>query len=224
MAATAPPWRFEDFFKLNLTDELAMKRQLAAKLRVRHADFLNGAQPFACSVNGIAPYDPDAMKSWYQELATLRAQGSTESSEAKSTESSEAKSAESPAAKSAESAKVSLNKLSCKAVVVNGCQVAWSNSLRPNVGYIAAWATANLARWDTGLERKAGGIDLSSTSGVQRFVTTNTSSLWALLATVVFQFKTQQDIDQNLVDAFVRIRLLVYANATADELMVPSQR
>ena len=221
MAATAPPWRFDDFFKLNLTDELAMKQQLAAKLRVRHADFRNGAQPFACSVNGIAPYDPDAMKSWYQEFATLQAQGSTESLVARSPA---AKSAESPAAKSAESAKVSLDELSCKAVVVNGCQVAWSNSLRPNVGYIVAWATANLARWDTGLERKAGGIDLSSTWGSQRFVTTNTSSLWALLATVVFQFKTQQDIDQNLVDAFVRIRLLVYADATADELMVPSQR
>ena len=55
-------------------------------------------------------------------------------------------------------------------------------------------------------------------------MTTHTSSLWALLATVAFQFKTQQDIDQNLVDAFVRIRLLVYADATADELMVPSQR
>ena len=221
MAATAPPWRFEDFFKLSPTDEHAMKRQLAVKLRVRYTDVVNGNKPFACSVNGIAPYDPDAMKSWYQEFAALQAQGSTESLVARSPA---AKSAESPAAKSAESAKVSLDELSCKAVVVNGCQVAWSNSLRPNVGYIAAWATANLARWDTGLERKAGGIDLSSTWGSQRFVTTNTSSLWALLATVVFQFKTQQNIDQNLVDAFVRIRLLVYADATADELMVPSLR
>ena len=108
---------------------------------------------------------------------------------------------------SAESAKVSLNELSCKAVVVNGCQVARSNGLRPNVGNFTGWATTNLARMDTGLERKARGIDLSSSPGVQRFVTTNTdtSSLWALRATVVFQFKTWPDVDQNLVGALVRI-------------------
>ena len=131
MAATTQPWRFEDFFKLSPTDEHAMKRQLAVKLRVRYTDVVNGNKPFACSVNGIAPYDPDAMKSWYQEFATLQAQGSTESSEAKS---AEATSAESPGAKSVESAKVSLNELSCKAAVVNGCRVARSNGLRPNVG------------------------------------------------------------------------------------------
>jgi hypothetical protein len=143
---------------------------------------------------------------WHVELAALKAKVAPGS-------------AESPEAICGINAKI--DEMTCKAVVVNGCQVAWNSGLRPNVGYITAWAEANLSRWDTGLERKAGGVDLSLSWGSQRFVTTNTSSLWALLATVVHQFKTKQNIDQNLVDAFVRIRLLVYAGATADEVMVP---
>ena len=61
---------------------------------------------------------------------------------------------------------------------------------------------------DTGLERKARGIDLRNSPGALSFVTANTdtSSWWALRPTVVFQFKTWLDVDQNLVGALVRFR------------------
>ena len=194
-------WKFDDFFKLSSAEEHALKRQLAVKLHVRYTDKINGETPFAHSVNGIAPYDPEAMQAWCEELDALKA---------KSAESEEA----------ARNNQSKLNELTCKSVVVNGCQIAWENGLRPNVGYITAWAQANLGGWDSGIERKAGGIVREVSWGCQRLVATNTSSLWALIATVVYQFKTQSSIDEKLADAFVRIRLLVYPHATADELLV----
>ena len=200
--AATPPWSFSDFFQLSQADEHALKRKVAVKLRCKYTDCVNGTSPFAHSVNGIEPYSPQAMAAWYAEYTELKAKVVGQPATEVQTELAR------------------LEEIKCKAVVVNGCQVAWSCGTRPNVGYITTWAEANLPKWDTGVERKAGGVDPTVKWECQRFATTNTSSLWALIATVVHGVKTGQELDTNLVAAFTRIRLLVYAEASADEVLV----
>ena len=55
------------------------------------------------------------------------------------------------------------------------------------------------------------------------FVATGVSSLLALIMLVVFHFKTTKDIPDDLATAFKRIRLNVYLNATADEIVMLGQ-
>jgi hypothetical protein len=191
----AAAWVWEDFFRLSASEEHQVKRQIAAYLKIKYTDVVNGAKPFAESVNGISPYSDTAMEQWYKDFQALKAEASPK-----------------------DLAKIEEKK--CMATVVNCCQVAWTSGTRPNIGYIKSWAETHLAHWDTGIERKAGGIDASLAWSSQRFVTTNTSSLWALISNVVLQFKTKGSIDAHLAEAFVRCRLLVYADATPDEMLV----
>lgn len=196
--ASAPEWRWTDFFELSAAEEHTLKRQLAGKLLVRYTDVVNGAKPFAMEVNGIPAYTVEGMGEWVKEHSEVRRAASAGSPEFDIKR---------------------LDELKCKSMVVNGCQVAWSGNTKPNVGYIKAWADNNLSKWDSSIERRAGNIDPNLSMASQRFVTTNTSSLWSLIATVVDQHKKGGPIQQDLVDAFIRIRLLLYVDATSDEIL-----
>lgn len=55
------------------------------------------------------------------------------------------------------------------------------------------------------------------------FVTTGVSSLLALIMMVVFHYKTTKEIPDDLATAFKRVRLNIYFNATADEIVMLGQ-
>ena len=55
------------------------------------------------------------------------------------------------------------------------------------------------------------------------FVTTGVSSLLALIMLVVFHYKTTKEIPDELATAYKRIRLNIYLNATADEIVMLGQ-
>ena len=75
-------------------------------------------------------------------------------------------------------------------MVVSGFQLAWTSANWLNVGYIKNWAETNLASWDVSVERRAGGYDSTISDNCPNLHTTNKSSLYALLATVVYQYQT----------------------------------
>ena len=109
--------------------------------------------------------------------------------------------------------------LKCVSTVINGCLVSWRSFGSANSGYIRAWPDKNLSNWDSGIERKAGSVDISVSWSNQHFVLTSFSSLMALIAAVVFQFKTTGTIDQFLCRAFTSIRVLLLMDATRDEIL-----
>ena len=106
--------------------------------------------------------------------------------------------------------------------VVSGCLIAWAPLGAVNAGYVQAWATKNLAAWDCGVERRAGNIDVAASWSSQHFVVTSYSSLMALIGTVVFQYKTTGSIDPSLCKAFTSIRLLLFMDASRDEILAPA--
>jgi hypothetical protein len=106
--------------------------------------------------------------------------------------------------------------------VVNGCLISWKPLGSVNAGYIQAWAAKNLNAWDCSVERRGGNIDLSSSWSAQHFSVTSYSSLMALIGTVVLQYKTTGTIDPVLCKAFTSIRLLLFMDASRDEIMAPA--
>lgn len=90
-------------------------------------------------------------------------------------------------------------------------------------GYIQKWAADHLHEWDITRERRAGGFDAGKNMESQMFTCTNRSSLFALLATAVFQFKTQGALEAHVAHAFSRLRLLVHLDMTKDEVLLINQ-
>ena len=61
VAGSRPQWVFSDFFKIDATEEHKIKLGLASHFKIRY-DTVNGSSDCALSVDGIAPYDPDAIE------------------------------------------------------------------------------------------------------------------------------------------------------------------
>jgi len=203
-SAIVPGWKFEDFFRLDSTQEISIRKQLANYLGLRYGEPVNKAKPFAASVSGVPAYCVDLVKKQLDEYNSLnKALSSKEWSE------------------SSESAR-QLEPVRSMSLVVSGLLVAWNTHVPINEGYVQAWRDQNLDRWDTGVERKAGGLDVNSILSAQHFHCTNRSSLMAMLASVVCAFKSTGSIPQALRHAFCSIRVLLYFGASPDEIMVPS--
>ena len=187
-----PGWQYQDVFHLDTQQDSQLRRQLAVYMGVKYTDTINGGKPFALEVSGVCAYDPAQVQAQYNNYHSGKRSAF-------------------------EGANVSLDNLKAVSCTVNGCQVAW---VETNLGYIKAWADANLAKWDTGVERKAGGLDPSIAWSAQHFVCTNQSSLMALIGEVVYQLKTKGSVEHRLQVAFKSIRVLLYMDASADEILV----
>jgi hypothetical protein len=109
------------------------------------------------------------------------------------------------------------------AVSVSGLQLAWSSSCWLNVGYIKKWGDDHLHEWDIAVERRAGGFDPTTSYCTQRFATTNRSSLFAMLASVVQAYQTDGEIPEHLATAFSRVRLLMHFDLSGDEVLLINQ-
>jgi hypothetical protein len=196
--AATPSWQWEDFFSLTLAEEIALKRRLAACLGVKYTDVVNGAKPFAISVAGVEPWDADkiarAHAAYHLTKRDLLMDHAIREAQLKAT-----------------------NSIS---TVVSGLMLAWSGTVSPNVGYIKRWSDQNLEKWDPTIERKAGGLDLGISFSSQHLAVTNFSSLLALMASVVNLYKTTGTVPQRESNWFLGVRVLLYFDATPDELMV----
>ena len=98
-------------------------------------------------------------------------------------------------------------------------QLAWTPTSWLNVGYIKKWADDDLQTWDSTVERRAA---ISFTT--QRFSCTNRRSIFALIATLVHEFKTTETIgDHNIAKAFSRVRLLLQFDLAAEDVLLINQ-
>ena len=103
-------------------------------------------------------------------------------------------------------------------------QLAWASTSWLNVGYIKKWADDNMQTWDSTVERRAGGFDPTISFTTQRFSCTNRSSIFALIATIVHEFKTTGTIgDHNIAKAFSRVRLLLQFDLVAEDVLLINQ-
>ena len=98
--------------------------------------------------------------------------------------------------------------------------VDWGCGSR-NRGYVKKWADTYLQQWDPTIERRAGGLDPTLAFSAQSLALTNTRSLMALIATTVFHYKTTGQVPASTAFAFTRIRVQLFMDAHADEIMVP---
>jgi hypothetical protein len=98
--------------------------------------------------------------------------------------------------------------------------VDWGRGGR-NRGYVKRWADTHLHEWDSTIERRAGGLDPTMAFSAQSLAVTNTSSLMALIVSTVYHFKTTGQVPASLAYAFTRIRVQLFFDAHADEIMVP---
>lgn len=190
-------WRFEDFFTISAEAEAKVKRKLAAKMQLRYTDVIFAAKPFALPSPGVTPYDVDAIKTQFQEYHKCKGDMTMSSADR-------------------------INKLeSLKSVTtcINACMVRWRPTMPPNVGYIKHWAETNLDHWDSGIERRAGGIDADVAWSAQHFVLTNTSSFYALVATVVLHLHRGTPIPEKLLRAVSCVRIHLFMDANTDEII-----
>ena len=190
-SAVTPGWQFDDFFKLDPTQELTLRKQLANYFGIRYGDSVNKSKHFAVAVSGLPVYSEDMIVKHLKAQEALVA-GQVASSEA----------------------------CTSLSLVVSGLLVAWNTNVPLNVGYVQSWAEQNLANWDVGVERKAGGFDRKALFSAQHFHCTNRSSLMAMIASVVFNFKSTGSVPEKLGNAFCSVRLLLYPEASPDEIMV----
>jgi len=70
--AISPGWAFDDVFRLTESEEVSIKRGLANYPKVKYTDTLNGTHPFATSVSGIPPCDPEVIKKRFEEFTTCK--------------------------------------------------------------------------------------------------------------------------------------------------------
>ena len=209
---------------------MSIKRGLANYTRVQYTDTLNGTHPFATSVSGIPPYDPAVIKKRFEEFITCKLDSVMDAKmRASKMEASRLGSNGSGLSRyiclpclEHNISSVARQDLKSLSTVVNGCLISWRPLGSVNAGYIQTWANKNLDAWDCSLERRAGNIDTSASWSAQHFSVTSYSSLMALIGTVVYQYKTTGTISPSLCKAFTSIRLLLFMDASRDEILAPA--
>ena len=98
-----------------------------------------------------------------------------------------------------------------------------------NPGYIEHWAAKNMSKWDSSVERRAGGLDHSMTMEAQEFAMTNLSSLYALIASVARDFyhgklssetseTSETSTAKSLIQAAKSLRVLLFLNSSAGDI------
>jgi hypothetical protein len=88
-----------------------------------------------------------------------------------------------------------------------------------NLGYIEHWAAQNMGRWDTSVERRAGGFDDAMAMDSQEFCMTNLSSLYALVASVVRDYyHGKLATTSEITRAAKSIRILLFMNCSAGDI------
>ena len=99
-------------------------------------------------------------------------------------------------------------------MVINGLMLSWEcPSGIWNEGYIAKWwqkFESGQTTWDTSIERKAGGIEISQGMDfktLSAFIVANASSIMALIRAVVGHVMRTGACPAHLVDAFSKIRI-----------------
>ena len=195
MAQASAKWTFEDFFTITPAEEVSIKKELAELLGANHGDQEHQDRVWAHGHGGVSAFDPQVVQQKYDAYQALKLNGNPDE----------------------------LNDSKCVSLVVSGLQVRWRTGSAKNIGYIKEWRDKNLKSWDTSLERRAGGIDNAVDWSFQAFTCTNESSLYALLATAVEQLKTRAAIEDHVAHSFMRLRVALYLDATADEIMVLNQ-
>ena len=195
MAQASAKWTFEDFFTITPAEEVSIKKELAELLGANHGDQVHQDRVWAHGHGGVSAFDPQVVQQKYDAYQALKLNGNPDE----------------------------LNDSKCVSLVVSGLQVRWRTGSAKNIGYIKEWREKNLKSWDTSLERRAGGIDNAVDWRFQAFTCTNESSLYALLATAVEQLKTRAAIEDHVAHSFMRLRVALYLDATADEIMVLNQ-
>ena len=162
-----PKWVFEDFFTMDPIQEHSLKLGIAKHLKIQY-DTVNLSGPIAKSVNGVPAYDAaqtETLQKEYMDLveAHPRQKGAERDDTAKT-----------------------LKDKATAARVISGCLVKWRIPGKThNIGYIKKWASTHLQDWDTSIERRAGGLNMSDKYNAQHLTLTNQSSLLAMIATFV---------------------------------------
>ena len=195
-------WKFEDFFRLSVIDEHALKKDMAAKLGLSYGDDTRAC--YAHSVGGIHAFDPKILETrWLGYKAKKDAVATT--------------------LQDIEIKAKTLDDLRTFTMSASGLQLAWCSPSWLNVGYIKKWADDHMHEWDSTVERRAGGFDPTTTYTTQRFSSTNRSSIFALIATTVYEFKTTGAIGASVAHAFSRVRLLFQFDLGADDVLLINQ-
>ena len=194
-----PEWAFEDFFTMDPIHEHSVKIGIAKHLKIQY-DTVNPEEPMAKSVNGVPAYDAaqtEALQQEYMDLveAHPRQTGAERDDTAKT-----------------------LKDKATAARVISGCLVKWRiPGKTQNIGYIKKWASTHLQDWDTSIERRAGGLNMSDKYNAQHLTLTNQSSLLAMIATFVEQF-FKGTLTDAMIEAFQSIRVILFMSAEMDEI------
>jgi hypothetical protein len=191
-------WVYEDFFEMNSTQELQIKKLLATKLNIPYGDAVNRTDDddeFGDAVGGIPAFTINIYKAARDKYKAALTTGDP----------------------------VETRKASNLSVVASGCLIRWKPLVDVNEGYVKEWGQRNLQSWDSSIERRAAPGPSTDDPAFMYFSTTGASSLLALIAQVVFEFKTTGEVPQKLASAFTQIRLNICLNASGDEIALIGQ-
>ena len=184
-------WVYEDFFEMNSTRELQIKKMLAQTLQISYGGVhrKNDEDAFAETVGGIPAFTVTSYNAARDKYKAALNTGDA----------------------------VQIRNASNLSVVASGCLIRWKPLVSANEGYVKEWGQRNLQSWDSSIERRAAPGPSTDDPAFMYFSTTGASSLLALIAQVVFEFKTAGEVPQKLASAFKQISLNICFNATGDE-------
>jgi hypothetical protein len=194
--AISQDWRYEDFFTISSIDELNIKKQLAKVLGIAFGEENKGCR-FADPVGNVPALTPQLVEASWKQYSTQRDVVASNNMQIEAKE-------------------VSLAAVRSMTMTVSGLQIAWSTSSWLNIGYISKWGDDHLDHWDETVERRAGSFDKYTDFTMQRFVLTNRSSLYALLAKVVFMYFTTGAVGAAAAHAFTRLRVILQFDLSAE--------
>ena len=100
--------------------------------------------------------------------------------------------------------------------VVNICNISW-NHANVNPGYVEHWAREHMDKWDSSIERRAGGYDSGADVFHQELAVTNVHSFMALVGTAVAAFM-RGELDKRPVEACSGVRVLLFTTASVAEI------
>lgn len=129
-------WQFADLFCLSDSEEVHLKRQIAQKLCIRYGD-TNQDKPFAEAHGAVKPYTIDRIVDAKTTYHDLLHNGDILGDDRRQA-----------------------LKHGCHvSLAVSGCLVKWNHLQCVNDGYIVSWMHANIAMWDSSIERQAAWSD-----------------------------------------------------------------
>ena len=187
-------WVYEDFFAMTGTEELTVKKAIAQQLGIPYGQVnrKDDDDEFATTIGGIPAFTVNRFTAGRDKFKAALA--TNDPAQIRST--------------------------SNISMVVNGCLLRWKPPVAINEGYVKDWGQRNLHNWDSSIERRA--APSADDPAFMYFSASGVSSLLAMIAQVVFEFKTGT-IDEKLSTAFKQVRLNVCFNASGDEIALIGQ-